>query len=222
MLQLWSIFLIRKISWDMEAAILKQFVDTLHIPLHCHQSRVAIKHKIFDETSDELLISRLASAEIGVELLLSPFQLLSLPKPLCFNCRTLLKLGKCCVNKMFQIIESSSSLGWKTRQCFNSVWSCWSLEKSYWNEEGMLADLLILETLSTMQLASVLIHVAFMPMSEPIKSPQKNLATAHPMMDFLLVCIVRFSALMLSITQSTTGWVSVVIWLLSIAVMAAQ
>jgi hypothetical protein len=56
-----------------------------------------------------------------------------------------------------------------------------------------------------MLFATVLIRFAFMPTSEPIKSPQKNLAKAQPMKDFLLVCIVQFLALMLSVTQSTIG-----------------
>jgi hypothetical protein len=64
---------------------------------------------------------------------------------------------------------------------------------------------LILDISSAILLACVLIHVALIPTFEPIKSPQKNLANARPMRDFLLVCTVQFLALMLSVTQSTTG-----------------
>ena len=50
----------------------------------------------------------------------------------------------------------------------------------------------------------VLIHVAFIPTSEPIRSLQKNLARARPIIDFLQVCVVQFLALMLSVTQEPT------------------
>jgi hypothetical protein len=45
---------------------------------------------------------------------------------------------------------------------------------------------------------------SFIPTTELSKSPQKNLARAHPMIDFLQVCVVQFFALMLSITERTT------------------
>jgi hypothetical protein len=64
--------------------------------------------------------------------------------------------------------------------------------------------LLILEILSAILLATVLICFALIPAAEPIKSPQKHLARAGPIIDFLLVCKVQFLALMLSIIQSTT------------------
>jgi hypothetical protein len=67
-------------------------------------------------------------------------------------------------------------------------------------------DFLTLEISSAILLASVLIHLALMPTSDPIKRPQKNLARARPLIDFLHVCIVHFLALILSVTQSTTGW----------------
>jgi hypothetical protein len=64
---------------------------------------------------------------------------------------------------------------------------------------------LILEIPSAILFLTVLIYVAFIPTLEPIKSPQKNLARARPMIDFLQVCVVQFFALMLSVTQKTTG-----------------
>ena len=65
-------------------------------------------------------------------------------------------------------------------------------------------DFLILGISSAILFLTVLIHVAFIPTLEPIKSPQKNLARACPMIDFLPVCVVQFLALMLSVTQRTT------------------
>jgi hypothetical protein len=59
----------------------------------------------------------------------------------------------------------------------------------------------------------VLIHFAFMPILELIMSPQKNLARARPIIDFLLVCNVQFSALVLSVTHNTTGCGSSLIFL---------
>ena len=62
-----------------------------------------------------------------------------------------------------------------------------------------------LEILSAITFSTVLIHLALMPTFEPIKSPQKNLARARPILDLLLVCKVQFSALVLSVTHKTTG-----------------
>ena len=53
----------------------------------------------------------------------------------------------------------------------------------------------------------VLIHFALTPRFEPIKRLQKNLARALPMIDFLLICNVQFSAQVLSVMHSTTGCV---------------
>ena len=62
-----------------------------------------------------------------------------------------------------------------------------------------------LEILSAISFSTVLIHLALTPTFEPIKSPQKNLARARPILDFLLVCKVQFKALVLSVTHKTTG-----------------
>jgi len=51
----------------------------------------------------------------------------------------------------------------------------------------------------------VLIHFAFTPKFEPIMSPQKNLARACPIIDFLLMCKVQLRALVLSVTHRMTG-----------------
>jgi hypothetical protein len=58
-----------------------------------------------------------------------------------------------------------------------------------------------------MTFSTVLIHLAFIPTSEPLKRPQKNLARARPIADFLLVCKVQFKALVLLVTHRMTGWV---------------
>ncbi len=63
-----------------------------------------------------------------------------------------------------------------------------------------------LDILSAMIFSIVLIHFAFIPTSEPIKRPRKNLARARPIADFLLICKVQFNALVLSVTHRTTGW----------------
>jgi len=68
----------------------------------------------------------------------------------------------------------------------------------------------------------VLIHLAFTPTFEPISNPQKNLAKARPMIDFLLVCKVQFSALVLSVMHITTGCESSVIFLFSNTTLEAQ
>ncbi len=62
-----------------------------------------------------------------------------------------------------------------------------------------------LEILSAITFSTMLIHFALMPTHEPIKSPQKNLARACPILDLLLVCKVHFSALVLTVTHKTTG-----------------
>ena len=73
------------------------------------------------------------------------------------------------------------------------------------SELVLLKTSLNLDILSAIIFSMVLIHFAFMPTFESIKSPQKNLARALPMVDFLLVCKVQFKALVLSVTHSTTG-----------------
>ena len=52
---------------------------------------------------------------------------------------------------------------------------------------------------------TVLIHFALTPTFEPIKSPQKNLAKAQLILNFLLICKVQLSAVVLSVTHKTTG-----------------
>ncbi len=73
-------------------------------------------------------------------------------------------------------------------------------------EEDFLLVRLSLDILSVITFLVVLIHFALIPTCEPIRSPQKNLARARPMMDFLLVWRVQLSALVLSVTQRTTGY----------------
>ena len=63
-----------------------------------------------------------------------------------------------------------------------------------------------IDILSAITFLIVLIHFAFTPTFEPIKRPQKNLARALAIIDFLLVCKVQFKALVLLVTHSTTGY----------------
>ena len=70
-----------------------------------------------------------------------------------------------------------------------------------------------LEILLAISFSTVLIHLALIPTFEPIKSPQKNLARALPILDFLLVCKVQFKALVLSVTHKTMGCGSSLIFL---------
>ncbi len=69
-----------------------------------------------------------------------------------------------------------------------------------------------LEILSVISFLTVLIHFVFTPTFKPIKRPQKNLARALPILDFLLVCSVQFSALVLSMMHRTTGYGSLFIF----------
>ncbi len=71
-------------------------------------------------------------------------------------------------------------------------------------DDVWLVDL-SLDILSAITFLVVLIHLAFTPTFEPISNPQKNLAKARPMIDFLLVCKVQFIALVLSAMHITTG-----------------
>ncbi len=71
--------------------------------------------------------------------------------------------------------------------------------------ESVEVSFFSLEILSAIIFLTVLIHLALTPTFEPIRSPQKNLARARPILDFLLVCKVQFSALVLSVTHKTTG-----------------
>ena len=78
--------------------------------------------------------------------------------------------------------------------------------------ESVEVSFFSLEILSAITFSTVLIHLALMPTFEPIKSPQKNLARARPILDFLLVCKVQFSTLVLSVTHKTTGCGSLLIF----------
>ncbi len=70
-----------------------------------------------------------------------------------------------------------------------------------------------LDILSAILFSTMLIHFALTPMFEPIKSPQKNLARARPILAFLHVCKVQLSALVLSVTHKTTGYgTSLIFW----------
>ena len=72
-----------------------------------------------------------------------------------------------------------------------------------------------LEILSAISFSTVLIHFVFTPTFEPIKRPQKNLAKALPMIDYLLVCKVQLSELVLSVMHKTTGCGSLLIFRVS-------
>ena len=84
------------------------------------------------------------------------------------------------------------------------------MEKDDFGLVSMVA--LSLDILSAITFSIVLIHLAFTPTFEPIRNPQKNLARALPIFDFLLVCKVQFSALVLSVTHRTTGYGSSLIF----------
>ena len=73
-------------------------------------------------------------------------------------------------------------------------------------EESELMFSFSLENLSSIMFSMVLIHLALIPILDPISRPQKKLASALPMIDFLLVCKVQFKALVLSITHNMTGY----------------
>jgi hypothetical protein len=62
-----------------------------------------------------------------------------------------------------------------------------------------------LDILSAITFLMVLIHLAFTPTFEPIRRPQKNLARALQIIDYLLVCNVQFNALVLSVMHNTIG-----------------
>ncbi len=75
--------------------------------------------------------------------------------------------------------------------------------KMIWNQLLLVSS----ASRSCQQLCSWLYwSIALIPTFEPIKRPQKNLARAQPMLDYLLVCRVQLSALVLSVTHKTTGW----------------
>ncbi len=62
-----------------------------------------------------------------------------------------------------------------------------------------------LKIASAILFVMVLINFALNPTSEPIMSPQKKLAKAHPIIDLLHVCVVQFFALTLSMMQTPLG-----------------
>jgi hypothetical protein len=64
---------------------------------------------------------------------------------------------------------------------------------------------LSLEILLAISLLMVLIYFALIPTLEPIRRPQKNLARARPMINFLIVWRVQLSARVWSVMQSTIG-----------------
>ena len=51
---------------------------------------------------------------------------------------------------------------------------------------------MIREILFAILFSSVVIHLALIPTSNPIKRLQKNLANARPIRDFLQVCVIHF------------------------------
>ncbi len=81
---------------------------------------------------------------------------------------------------------------------------------------------LSLDILLAITFSIVLIHFAFIPTCKLIKSPQKNLARAQPMMDFLLVWSVQLRALVLSVTQRMTGYGSLLTLQVARMTRAAQ
>ncbi len=70
--------------------------------------------------------------------------------------------------------------------------------------ELVVMSSLSLDILSAMTFSIVLIHCAFTPTFELVRRPQKNLAKALPIIDFLLICKVQLSAVVLSVTHKTT------------------
>jgi hypothetical protein len=71
--------------------------------------------------------------------------------------------------------------------------------------ELVAMSFLSLYILSAITFSTVLIHFALMPTFEPISRPQKNLARALPIINYLLVCSIQLSALVLSVTHKTSG-----------------
>ncbi len=71
--------------------------------------------------------------------------------------------------------------------------------------ESVVVSFFNLKILSETSFLTVLIHFTLIPTFEPIKRPQKNLVRAQPMLDFLGVCRVQLSALVLSVMHKTTG-----------------
>ncbi len=67
-----------------------------------------------------------------------------------------------------------------------------------------MISFLNLNIFSAITFSIVLIHFAFTPTFEPIRRPQKNLAKALLMIDFLLMCRVQLSPLVLSLMHKTT------------------
>ena len=81
---------------------------------------------------------------------------------------------------------------------------------------------LMREISSATLFSSVAIHFELIPKGESIMSPQKNLANARPIIEFLEVCVVQFMALVLSVILKTTGYGSSVNWFVDRATNAAQ
>ncbi len=98
--------------------------------LNCCWTRISIKQKVLNKTSNNLVITRLATTWVEDQHNVTPYYVLSLPKPCCFKAGTLFKSGNLCINKIFQIIESNSELVWKKQWCFSPAWFCTRLEKS--------------------------------------------------------------------------------------------
>ena len=67
--------------------------------------------------------------------------------------------------------------------------------------ESVEVSFFSLEIFSTIIFSTVMINLALTPTFDAIKSPQKNLARAQPILDFLLLCKVQFSMLVLSVTH---------------------
>jgi hypothetical protein len=67
--------------------------------------------------------------------------------------------------------------------------------------ELVLMSFFNLNILSAIIFSIVLIYLAFTSTFELIMSLQKNLARAQPIIDFLLMCRVQFSTLVLSVTH---------------------
>jgi hypothetical protein len=79
-----------------------------------------VHHEAFDETSNNPLVTWLATAGVGHVILFSKFYVHSLPKSCDFKLRIMIKSGDFLVNIISHRSKTSLGLGWKKLQAFSS------------------------------------------------------------------------------------------------------
>jgi hypothetical protein len=120
--------------------------------------------------------------------------------------------------------EISSGAGWKKEQWLSSGYFCWKDKKSKEGYEWVYSEAAVFarEMSSVIALWSVLIQWELIPRGELIRSEQKKRARRRPILDLQQAPVVQLNADALSVTLRSTGYGSLVGFLVRTVWRAAQ